>query len=208
VARNSRRIMSRAGVKGPEALLVVDMQRDFMPGGALAVPEADALVPRINHYIDHFTAVGTPIYLSRDWHPPDHCSFREQGGRWPPHCIAGTPGAEFARGLRVPESAVVVSKAATSTEDAYSAFERTSLATLLQSRGVRHLWVAGVATDYCVRASVLDARRLGLHVTLLVDAIRGVDVQAGDADRALAEMVAAGADAHSWARSRTALAAP
>jgi nicotinamidase/pyrazinamidase len=200
--------MTRDGVSGHEALLVVDMQRDFMPGGALAVPTADVLVPRINHYIDHFTAIGAPVYLSRDWHPANHCSFREQGGRWPPHCVAGSTGADFARGLRVPEMAVIVSKATTAAEDAYSAFERTALATLLQSRGVVHLWVAGVATDYCVKASVLDARRLGLHVTVLVDAIRGVDVQAGDSDRALAQMVAAGADAHSWARSRTAVAAP
>ncbi len=199
--------MTRPDVSAHDALLVVDMQRDFMPGGALAVAGADALVPHINHYIDHFTAVGTPVYLSRDWHPADHCSFREHGGRWPPHCIAGTAGAAFARGLHVPDSAVIISKATTTGRDAYSAFDGTSLATLLQSRGVHRLWVAGVATDYCVRASVLDARRLGLHVTVLVDAIRGVDAEPGDADRALAEMVAAGADAHSWARSRTAVPA-
>ncbi len=200
--------MTGALVSGPEALLVVDMQRDFMPGGALEVPGADVLVPRINHYIDHFTAIGTPVYLSRDWHPAEHCSFRTHGGPWPPHCIAGSTGAEFARGLRVPATAVIVSKGTTPTRDAYSAFDGTALATLLQSRGVVHLGVAGVATDYCVKASVLDARHLGLHVTVLIDAIRGVDVQAGDSDRALAEMVAAGADAHSWARSRTAVAAP
>lgn len=200
--------MSRSDASAAEALLVVDMQRDFMPGGTLPVPQADALIPHVNHYIDHFTAVGTPVYLSRDWHPPNHCSFREYGGHWPAHCIAGTPGADFARGLRVPASAVIVSKATTAEADAYSAFERTSLATLLQARGVRHLWVAGVATEYCVRASVLDARRLGLHVTVLVDAIAGVDATAGDADRALAEMIAAGADAHSWARAKTAVPAP
>lgn len=194
-------------VNEPEALLVVDMQRDFLPGGALPVAGADALVPRINHYIDHFTALGTPVYLSRDWHPPDHCSFRDRGGRWPPHCIAGRPGAEFARGLRVPESAIIVSKATASDRDAYSAFDGTTLAALLQARGIRHLGVAGVATEYCVKETVLDARQLGLHVTLLVDAIKGVDAEPGDADRALAAMVAAGADAHSWARSRTAIAA-
>lgn len=200
--------MSRSDASAAEALLVVDMQRDFLPGGALPVPGADALVPHVNHYIDHFTAIGTPVYLSRDWHPADHCSFRDQGGPWPRHCIAGTPGAEFARGMRVPATAVIVSKATTAGEDAYSAFERTSLATLLQARGVVHLWVAGVATDYCVKASVLDARRLGLRVTVLVDAIGGVDARAGDADRALAEMIAAGADAHSWARAQTAAPAP
>jgi nicotinamidase/pyrazinamidase len=183
------------------ALLVVDMQRDFMPGGALPVPGADTLFGQVSHYVALFGNAGAPIFFSRDWHAPDHCSFVRQGGRWPPHCIAGTAGAEFPAQILPPDGAVVISKGTDRDHDAYSAFEGTALAELLHARGVEELWVAGVALDYCVRATVLDALRHGFRVMVLVGAVRAVDLKAGDGDRALQELLDAGARAHAWAGS-------
>lgn len=187
--------------KQPAALLIVDMQRDFMPGGALPVPGADVLFPAINHYVAAFENAGVPVYFSRDWHPPDHCSFVAQGGWWPPHCVADTPGAEIVPQVRVPETAVIVSKGTEREHEAYSAFEGTGLARQLLAHAVAEVWIAGVATEYCVRATALDAMKAGFGVTILVDAVRAVEQNSGDAERALTEMLAAGAKAHSWARS-------
>jgi len=184
------------------ALLVVDMQHDFMPGGALAVPRADELFPMLNHYIAEFENGRALVCFSRDWHPPDHCSFRTAGGRWPVHCVAGTAGAELVHQVRVPKDAIIVSKGTESAREAYSAFEGTGLAHLLRQRGIAELWIAGVATEYCVRATVLDALQAGFDVTVLVDAVRAVEGSPGDGARALEEMLAAGAKAHSWARPR------
>jgi nicotinamidase/pyrazinamidase len=179
------------------ALLVVDVQNDFCPGGALAVPEGDAVLGPLNARIAEMRAAGAPIYASRDWHPPTTTHFAP-AGPWPPHCVAQTPGAAFHPALQLPASTVILTKGNQSGSDGYSAFEGrtlagTTLADDLRSRGVTHLVVGGLATDYCVRASVLDARRLGFDVTVLRDAIRGVDVNPGDSERALEEMQAAGA---------------
>ncbi len=181
------------------ALLVVDVQNDFCPGGALAVPEGDRVVPALNEYIARFAAAELPVYASRDWHPARTTHFKEFGGVWPPHCIQGTPGAEFHPDLRLPPGATVLSKGMGEREDAYSAFQATTpegepFAERLRRDGVTHLYVGGLATDYCVRASALDARRLGLAVTLLADASRGVDVRPGDSERAVAEMREAGVE--------------
>ncbi len=176
-----------------DALLIVDVQNDFLPGGNLAVPQGDAIVPVLNDYIQRFTAQGLPVYASRDWHPHEHCSFNEQGGPWPVHCVAGTPGADFAPGLRLPADTVVISKATTSDSDAYSAFQGTGLAQRLRNDGVQRLFVGGLATDYCVRHTVLDALDAGLQVFLLRDAIRAVDLHAGDGRRAEQEMLDHGA---------------
>lgn len=172
-----------------DALLVVDLQNDFLPGGSLAVPHGDEVLPVLEHYLELFSAL--PVYATRDWHPPGHCSFREQGGPWPPHCVAGTHGAEFA--LRLPPSAVVVSKATTLEQDAYSGFEGTALDDSLSAARIRRLYVGGLATDYCVLNTVRDALKLGYRVMLLTDAIRAVDVHPGDGERAEAEMVVLGA---------------
>lgn len=176
-----------------DALVVVDVQRDFLPGGALAVPEGDRVVPALNRYLEQFEREGLLVVLTRDWHPPDHVSFSVRGGPWPPHCVAGTPGAEFAPGLRLPASAQLCSKASQPDAEAYSGFEGTELAASLRSQGIRRLFVGGLATDYCARATVLDALREGFEVLLLVDAIRPVEVQPGDGARALQAMVQAGA---------------
>jgi nicotinamidase/pyrazinamidase len=176
-----------------DALLLEDVQVDFCPGGALPVPDGDAVVPVLNEWIERFEASGQPIFASRDWHPANHVSFREQGGPWPPHCVAGTPGAAFHAELRLPHSATVVSKATEPDREAYSTFDRTGFADELRRRGIRRLTIGGLATDYCVRATVLDALREEFEVRLLRDAVRAVDVTPGDGDRALEEMRAAGA---------------
>lgn len=175
------------------ALLIVDVQNDFLPGGALAVPKGDEVVPVLNGYIERAQRAGMPVFASRDWHPERHCSFKAQGGPWPPHCVAGTPGAAFAPGLRLPADAVVISKATREEPDAYSAFSGTGLADALRRRGVRRLLVGGLATDYCVLNTVRDALAEGFEVRLLTDAIRPVDVQPGDGARAEEEMRARGA---------------
>jgi len=181
-----------------DALVVVDVQNDFLPGGALPVPRGDDVVPPLNAVMAVFEERTLPIIASRDWHPANHCSFRDRGGPWPPHCIAGTRGASFAPELRLPATADVISKAVTPDSDAYSAFAGTDLDGRLRRAGVTRLFVGGLATDYCVLNTVLDARRAGYHVVLLLDAVRSVDVHPGDGDTAIAEMRQAGAVATAW----------
>jgi nicotinamidase/pyrazinamidase len=176
-----------------DALIVIDVQNDFLPGGALAVAHGDEVLPPLNDAIRAFTLAARPIFASRDWHPADHCSFKARGGPWPPHCVAGTPGAEFAHALALPASAIVVSKATTADADAYSAFGGTDLAAQLRRRSVSRVVVGGLATDYCVLNTVLDARAEGFEVLLLADAVRAVEVTPGDGERALARMERAGA---------------
>lgn len=176
-----------------DALIVVDVQNDFLPGGALGVSKGDEVVEPLNRAIEAFGRAGQPVYYSRDWHPSNHCSFEAQGGPWPPHCIAKTEGAAFAAELRVPEDAIVISKATTAEADAYSAFQGTTLADQLKAAGVRRVFVGGLATDYCVKATVLDARKHGFEVELLGDAVRAVEVEPGDGRRALEEMLKQGA---------------
>jgi nicotinamidase/pyrazinamidase len=176
--------------RSPDALLIVDPQVDFCPGGALPVPDGDAIFPAVNA-----AAASVPLVVaSRDWHPAGHCSFESQGGPWPPHCQAGTGGAEFHPALDRSHLAEVFSKGTDPDRDAYSAFDGTGLAQWLRARGVRRLLVGGLATDYCVRASVLDARKEGFDVVVLEDGIGAVEVHPGDGDRALAEMREAGAE--------------
>ena len=176
-----------------DALLIVDVQNDFLPGGSLAVPRGDEVVPVLNRYLQIFTTQNLPVYAARDWHPERHCSFRAQGGSWPPHCVAGTRGAEFAAALRLPPSAVIVSKATTAEQEAYSSFQGTDLDQQLRAANIRRLFIGGLATDYCVLNTVRDALRLGYEVLLLIDAIRAVDVRPGDGQRAEEEMISLGA---------------
>lgn len=176
-----------------DALLAVDVQVDFLPGGSLGVAGGDAILAPLNACIERFTALGLPVFASRDWHPANHVSFQSRGGPWPPHCVAGTAGAAFAAALRLPAAAGVISKATERDRDAYSAFDRTDLHPRLQAAGVRRLFIAGLATDYCVQASVVDACALGYAVVVLRDAIAAVEVQPGDGARAQARMRAAGA---------------
>lgn len=176
-----------------DALLIVDVQNDFLPGGRLPVPHGDEIIPPLNRVGGLFDTRGLPVFATRDWHPEAHCSFRDQGGPWPPHCIAGTPGAAFAGALRLPPSTIVVSKAVQPDRDAYSGFEQTELHRLLRDAGAERLFVGGLATDYCVLNTVRDALALGYVVIVLTDAMRAVDVHAGDGAGALAEMERLGA---------------
>jgi nicotinamidase/pyrazinamidase len=179
---------------GPhDALIVVDVQNDFLPGGSLAVPRGDEVVEPLNRYAETFARAGRPVFATRDWHPSNHCSFQAQGGPWPPHCVQDTPGAAFAPGLRLPPGTTVISKATRADKDAYSGFEGTDLDARLKQLGIQRLFIGGLATDYCVLNTVKDARRLGYEVYLLTDAIRAVDVKPGDGQRAEEEMRKLGA---------------
>ena len=176
-----------------DALVVVDLQRDFLPGGALGVAQGSSVLPAINDYLALFAARRLPVIATRDWHPANHCSFVEQGGPWPPHCIAGSAGAAFADGLRLPGDAVLVSKGATAGRDAYSGFAGTDLGDRLRQAHVKRLFIGGLATHYCVLQTVRDALSLGFDVVLLRDAIAAVNNRPGDDERAMHEMGAAGA---------------
>lgn len=176
-----------------DALIIVDMQNDFMPGGALPVPEGDKIIPSLNKYIALFASKDLKVIATRDWHPPNHISFKSMGGPWPPHCVQGTKGAEFHPDLKLPDNVIIVSKATEPNKEAYSGFEGTNLHEILKDKGIRRLFIGGVATDYCVRATVIDALKLGYTVFLLLDGIKGVDVKPGDSKRAIDEMLNEGA---------------
>jgi nicotinamidase/pyrazinamidase len=196
-----RNIPDRPWPQAGDALLIIDAQVDFLPGGSLAVAGGDKVIAPLNRSIQRFIACGLPIVATRDWHPPDHSSFSPQGGPWPPHCVAGTPGAAFAPGLRLPPGAQIVSKGTAADRDAYSAFTTPRLGWMLHAAGATHIVVGGLATDYCVLQTVLDALELGFGVVVLRDAVAAVDLQPGDGERALARMAAAGArivDSGAW----------
>jgi len=180
---------------GPgDALLIVDVQVDFLPGGALGISDGDAVLGPINRLLGAWRGHGLPVFISRDWHPAGHCSFAAQGGPWPEHCVAGSPGAEFAAQLSMAATDIIISKATLVGKDAYSALDGTPLARALHERCIARLFIAGLATDYCVRATGLDARAAGLEVVVLADAVCAVDVRPGDGARALAELAAAGCE--------------
>lgn len=176
---------------GREALVIVDFQNDFTPGGALAVPRGDEIAERLNEL------AGEPrfdlVIATRDRHPPDHGSFREQGGPWPRHCVQGTPGAELHPRLDRSRIDAVIDKGQDPTTEGYSAFENPELEQLLRERGIERVTVVGLATDYCVKNTALDALRRGFEVEVDTSATRGVDVQPGDSERALEELRRAGA---------------
>ena len=176
-----------------QALIVVDVQNDFCPGGTLAVAHGDEVVAPLNEQIDKFLEHGAPVYKSRDWHPPTTKHFEAYGGTWPVHCVQNTRGAEFHPALRDDPRITVVSKGLGDT-DCYSAFDETDLASQLKQKGIEEVVVGGLATDYCVKNTVLDALKHGFKVKLLENATRAVDLQPGDGDRAIEEMRAAGAE--------------
>jgi nicotinamidase/pyrazinamidase len=173
-----------------DALVIVDVQNDFCPGGALPIENGDQVVHVLNRWIEEAKLAGAMIVASRDWHPPDHVSFHAQGGPWPAHCIQGTRGAAFHPELHLPPDAPIVSKGMSRDRDNYSAFQDTGLTEMLRRRGVQRVWIGGLAQDVCVRATVLDALKAGFEVHLIESATRPVD-QAGGA-RALADMRTAG----------------
>ena len=167
------------------ALIVVDVQNDFCPGGALAVKDGDKVIPPLNALVDAFTTSNLPVCFTRDWHPPDHSSFRENGGPWPSHCVRSSRGAGFHPDLHVPKNALVVSKATEPDKEAYSGFQGTELSSTLKRMGVTELFVGGLATDYCVKNTVGDALEEGFLVNVLTDCVRGVNLKRTDSATAL-----------------------
>lgn len=180
-------------LKKGDALLTVDVQNDFLPGGSLAVHGGDNIIAPFNRYIEAAQEKGLPIFATRDWHPPNHCSFKEQGGPWPPHCVVDSKGAEFSAELSLPPSATVISKGMEVKKDAYSGFEETDLDERLRSAHIRRVLIGGLATDYCVLNTVKDAINHGYEVLLLQDAIAAVNVQPEDGEKAIKEMTSLGA---------------
>lgn len=181
-----------------DALIIVDVQNDFCPGGALGVQNGDEIVPILNRYIDKFRAAGLLMIATRDWHPERTSHFKRYGGVWPDHCVQGSPGAAFHSNLLLASDIIVMSKGMGADEDSYSAFHGkdesgTSLAELLRGFGVERIFIGGLATDYCVKQTALDALTQGFKVVLLRDAIRGVNLAPDDSEKALREMLAAGA---------------
>lgn len=173
-----------------DVLFVVDVQNDFLSGGSLAVLGGETVIAPLNQYIKLFLAQGLPIYASRDWHPVNHCSFKPQGGLWPPHCVAGTAGAAFSSQLQLPANTHIISKATTVEKDAYSAFLGTDLQQQLQAVGAKRLFIGGLATDYCVKNTAEDALAAGFTVFLLADAIAGIG--AYDSQQAIVHLLELG----------------
>ena len=180
-------------VNEKDALVIVDVQKDFCPGGSLPVQDGDKVVPVLNDYIKIFWNAGAQIYTTKDWHPSNHVSFKPYGGIWPPHCIMGTEGAKFHLDLKLPKSVKIISKATTPNKEAYSGFDGTNLEKDMSEKGVRRVFVGGLATDYCVKNTILDAVKVGFEAVLLTDATLGVNVKPGDSEKAIKEMVDAGA---------------
>lgn len=178
---------------GRMALVVVDVQRDFCPGGSLGINHGDSIIPRLNRVIEAFQRAKLPIFFTRDWHPPDHCSFRAQGGIWPPHCVMGTDGAGFHSDLEVPPGSVVINKASDPSLEAYSTFQGTDLERQLRERHIHEIVLGGLATDYCVKESSLDALRAGFGVSVLKDCVKGVNLRRNDSALAIRAIATRGA---------------
>ncbi|MGB9807659.1 MAG: nicotinamidase [Thermosulfidibacteraceae bacterium] len=176
-----------------DALIVVDMQNDFIEG-SLAVPKASSIIPVVNEYIKKFESIGAPIFFTRDWHPENHISFAENGGIWPKHCVMDSWGAMIHKGVYVPsDNWFFINKGYDSNFDAYSGFQGTILNDLLRERGIKRTFICGLATDYCVKNTVIGALNLGYQTFVLLDAIMGVDVNRGDSEVALNYMMEMGA---------------
>jgi nicotinamidase/pyrazinamidase len=181
------------------ALLVMDMQIDFCPGGSLAVAGGDTIIPLINRYVELFRQKDLPVYATRDWHPAETSHFSQFGGKWPAHCVQGTTGAGFHPALRLPDNVIIISKGTDPQRDDYSPLQVSNadgltFADRLKKAGATHLYLCGMATDFCIRWSALDALHAGFKVTVLKDAVKGINLTPGDSERALEEISLAGGE--------------
>ncbi len=184
----------KVAITEKDALIVVDVQVDFLPGGALAVPGGEKVISPLNAYSKLFSESGAPVYFTRDWHPRNHLSFKENGGLWPAHCVADMPGALFPQNLALPaDNKFIIAKGVKREFDAYSGFQDTPLLALLQERGIRRVFIGGLATEYCVKSTVEGALNLGFATFLLVDAIQGIELNPGDMEQAIKQMLFGGA---------------
>ena len=186
-------IRPHVSLEAERALIVVDIQRDFCPGGALPVTDGDKIIPAVNEMVHAFEKTGLPIFFTRDWHPKNHISFKANGGPWPPHCIQNTPGAAFHPSLAIPDHANVINKGILQAEDAYSGFQGTDLASKLRDLHVKQIYVAGLATDYCVKNTVLDGVAQGFVTCVITDCVKGVNLRRTDSSTALRTMRSRGA---------------
>ena len=175
------------------ALLVVDVQNDFCPGGTLAVPSGDSIIPGLNRVISAFTGARLPIFFTRAWHPANHCSFKAQGGTWPPHCVQGTHGAEIHGGVQQPSGSVLISKGEDPGKEAYSGFQGTDLTDRLRKLGVKEVFIGGLTIEFCVKTTAEDALSRGFAVHVISDCVKGLEAHKGDSAAAVGEMVRAGA---------------
>jgi nicotinamidase/pyrazinamidase len=177
-----------------DILVIVDVQNDFCPAGSLPVPEGDDVVPVLNEYISVFQKARASIIATRDWHPPNHISFKNQGGPWPPHCVQNTKGAKFHPDLRLPRNTIVISKGMSPLKENYSAFESDEIVKNLQKQGIKRVFVGGLATEYCVKHTVLDALKRDFDAVLLTDAVAAINEKPSDVLRAITEMTNNGAE--------------
>ncbi len=181
----------REALEDGDALMVIDVQNDFCPGGKLPIAHGDEVIPILNAWVAAAAEKHVPVFASRDWHPLVHLSFKEQGGPWPPHCVQDTEGAAFHPDLRLPQDAIIVTKGVRFDQDQNSAFDQTGLATYMKSHGIRRVWVGGLAQDVCVAATVLDALAAGFEAWVIENATKPVTEEQGRA--ALKQMADAGA---------------
>ncbi|MBU1727633.1 MAG: bifunctional nicotinamidase/pyrazinamidase [Candidatus Omnitrophica bacterium] len=185
-------------MKAKKALLIVDVQNDFCPNGALGVPQGNKIIPVINRYINFFKRKDLPIFITRDWHPVRTRHFKDFGGAWPAHCIQNTPGAQFHPDLKVPAGAIMLYKGMDPEKDSYSAFQAEdisgmTLVKLLAFKGIKELYIAGLATDYCVKFTSIDALKQGFKIKILIDAIKGVNLKPKDSENAIKQITKMGA---------------
>ena len=176
------------------SLIIVDVQKDFCPGGSLAVPQGDKIIPVLNRYIEIFSKHNFHIFASRDWHPQNSRHFKTSGGKWPPHCVQNSPGAQLHPELKLPFNATIITKGTKPEENGYSAFEGSDsqgqlLKEILEQEKIRSLWIGGLATEYCVKTTALDGQKAGFKVSILLDAIKGVNLLPSDSQNAIEEMI-------------------
>ncbi len=186
--KRCNQLKKKITIKKTDALIIVDAQNDFLSGGSLPVPKGEEIILFLNYYLDLFKKAQGKVFATRDWHPINHLSFKEQGGIWSSHCICGTKGAEFTPKLKLPKNAIIISKATDSSKESYSGFDGTELCKKLKKSKVIKVFVAGLAIDYCVKNTVIDAINLGFKTFFLKDASQGIDLNPGDIKQSIEMM--------------------
>ena len=191
--KRCNQLKKKITIKKTDALIIVDAQNDFLSGGSLPVPNGEEIILFLNYYLDLFKKAQGKVFATRDWHSINHLSFKEQGGIWPSHCICGTKGAEFSPKLKLPKNAIIISKATDPSKESYSGFDGTKLCKKLKKNKVINVFIGGLATDYCVKNTVIDAIKLGFKTFFLIDASKGIELTPGNVKRSIEMMQNKGA---------------